>query len=183
MLKLARRKTEDYLRLQASSNTWTGDLGRKGEIDQREEIAGCGVNVKLRTRSPNASCPAMVRRMNNSNDVGSPGGGVGEILYEPRCLHSDVLAAASITNLGANLVGMVEVCLDRGSRLALTTTHQNNVHNSAWPELIARTVCGEANPGPQDLFSVCFCCCVDALVQWVSDRARLLQKVAITWEP
>lgn len=180
MLKLARRKTEDYLRLQASSNTWDGDLGRKGEIDQREEIAGCGVNVKLRTRSPNASCPAMVRRMNNSNDVGSPGGGVGEILYEPRCLHSDVLAAASITNLGANLVGMVEVCLDRGSRLALTTTHQNNVHNSAWPELIARTVCGEANPGPQDLFSVCFCCCVDALVQWVSDRARLLQKVAIT---
>jgi len=144
------------LRLQASSNTWDGDLGRKGEVDQREAIAGSGVDVKLRTRSPSASCPAVVREMNNSNDVWSPDGGVGEIMYEPRCLHSDVLAAASITNLGPNLVGMVEFCLDRGSRLALTTTHQNNVDNSAWPELVARTVCGEASPYPQDLFSVYF---------------------------
>lgn len=108
MPEVTRRKTEDYLRLQASSNTWNGDLGRKGEVDQREATVGNGVDVRLRTRSPSASCPAMVREMNNSNDVWSPGGGVGEIMYEPRCLHSDVLAAASITNLGPSLFEMAE---------------------------------------------------------------------------
>jgi hypothetical protein len=46
--------------------------------------------------------------------------------------------------------------LDRGLRLALTTTHQNNSDSTAWSELAARTVCGEANPSPRALFSVYF---------------------------
>ena len=46
--------------------------------------------------------------------------------------------------------------LDRGFRLALTTTHQNNSDSTAWPELAARTVCSQANPSPEALFSVCF---------------------------
>jgi hypothetical protein len=132
--------------------TWEGDLGRKGEIDQHRTIAGCGVDVKLRTRSPSASCPAMVRGRNNSNDVWSPVVVVGEIMYEPWCLHSDVLATASITKVRPYLVGTVGRTRPRGFRLALTTTHQNNVDDSAWPELHARTVCGEAIPRPKSCF-------------------------------
>ena len=71
-------------------------------MDQRGAIAGWGVDVKLRTRSPSASCPAMVRGINSSNDVWSPVVVVGKIMYVPRCLHSDVLAGVS-HNKGASL--------------------------------------------------------------------------------
>jgi hypothetical protein len=65
--------------------------------------------VKLRTRSPSASCPAVAWRMNNSNDVWGPAVLVGEILYEPRCLHPHVLAAPSITKMRPYRFGMVEL--------------------------------------------------------------------------
>jgi hypothetical protein len=77
-------------------------------MDQRRAIVGCGVDMKLRTRSLRASCPAVVRRMNNSNDVWCPAVVVGKIMYGPWCLHSDVLAAAPITKLDPNPVGMVD---------------------------------------------------------------------------
>jgi hypothetical protein len=47
--------------------------------------------------------------MNNSNDVWSPTVLVGEILYEPRCLHSGVLAAPPTTKLRPCRFGMVEL--------------------------------------------------------------------------
>lgn len=52
--------------------------------------------------------------------------------------------------------GWCTFSLDRGFRLALTTTHQNNSDSTAWPELAARTGCEAANPSPRALLSVYF---------------------------
>src|SRR5690242_5970614 len=89
-------------------HTQNGNLGRKGGMDQRRAIVCIGVVMKLRTRSPSASCPVTVREMNNSNDVGSPAVVVGKIMYGPRCLHRDVLAPAPITKPRSNCVRMVD---------------------------------------------------------------------------
>jgi hypothetical protein len=80
---------------------------------------------------------------------------VGEVMYN-RLVYILMAWQKQSDDLAAS--GRCISSLDRGFRLALTTTHQNNSDSTAWPELAARTVCCEANPSPRALFSVYYLC-------------------------
>ena len=128
-------------------------MGRKGGSGQRRAVLGGGDDLILRTRSPSASCPAAVLGINSCNDVRSPAA-----WWERSCTTRRVYILMAWQKQTDDLAafGWCIFSLDRGFRLALTTTHQNNSDSdsTAWPKLAARTVCGEANPSPRALFAV-----------------------------